>query len=180
MTPCKVEITGVAGSLQIYGCGTALFLVDDEAGRPVILRVHNCLYGQGQFNLLSVRANTIRLTLIWILPLFSFRMGRRSDRFECHSFWRMVCLHFRGPLFPWIIVVFRRSGKLTSLREGFFIQATIPRCVAGILRSLFRPMRRGDSWSLKIAITIIICSLIAGISWPRRRFHSPDVSTIPL
>jgi hypothetical protein len=54
MTPCKVEITGVAGSLQIYGCGTALFLVDDEAGQPLLLRVHNCLYGQGQFNLLSV------------------------------------------------------------------------------------------------------------------------------
>ncbi len=54
MIPCKVEITGVAGSLQIYGCGTALFLVDDEAGQPLLLRVHNCLYGEGQFNLLSV------------------------------------------------------------------------------------------------------------------------------
>ena len=44
----------MAGSLQIYGCGTALFLVEDEAGQPFVLRVHNCLYGQGQFNLLSV------------------------------------------------------------------------------------------------------------------------------
>jgi hypothetical protein len=44
----------VAGSLQIYGCGTALFLVEDDAGQSVILRVYNCLYGQGQFNLLSV------------------------------------------------------------------------------------------------------------------------------
>jgi hypothetical protein len=54
MTPCKVEIEGVAGSLQIYGCGTALFLVNDALDQPFILRVHNCLYGQGQFNLLSV------------------------------------------------------------------------------------------------------------------------------
>ncbi len=54
MTPCKVKIAGVAGSLQIYGCGTALFLVHDALDQPFILRVHNCLYGQGQFNLLSV------------------------------------------------------------------------------------------------------------------------------
>ena len=54
MTPCKVEIAGISGSLQIYGCGTALFLVEDTFGASFILRVHNCLYGQGQFNLLSV------------------------------------------------------------------------------------------------------------------------------
>ncbi len=54
LTPCKVEITGVAGSLQIYGCGTALFLVEDVSGQPFLLKVHNCLYGHGQFNLLSV------------------------------------------------------------------------------------------------------------------------------
>jgi hypothetical protein len=54
MLPCQVEITGIAGALQIYGCGTALFLADDSDGRSVILRVHNCLYGQGKFNLLSV------------------------------------------------------------------------------------------------------------------------------
>jgi hypothetical protein len=61
MLPCQVEITGIAveitgiaGALQIYGCGTALFLADDSDGRLVLLRVHNCLYGQGQFNLLSV------------------------------------------------------------------------------------------------------------------------------
>ena len=54
MVPCEIEITGVAGSLQVYGCGTALFLVDDDSGQPFLLRIHNCLYGQGQFNLLSV------------------------------------------------------------------------------------------------------------------------------
>ena len=54
MIPCEIEITGVAGSLQVYGCGTALFVVDDDSGKPFILRISNCLYGQGQFNLLSV------------------------------------------------------------------------------------------------------------------------------
>ncbi len=54
LTPCKVEITGVAGSLQIYGCGTALFLVEDVSGQSFLLQVHNCLCGHGQFNLLSV------------------------------------------------------------------------------------------------------------------------------
>jgi hypothetical protein len=54
LTPCKIEITGVSGSLQIYGCGTALFLVEDVSGQSVLLQVHNCLYGHGQFNLLSV------------------------------------------------------------------------------------------------------------------------------
>ena len=54
MIPCEIEITGVAGSLQVYGCGTALFLVNDDSGQPFLLRISNCLYGQGQFNLLSV------------------------------------------------------------------------------------------------------------------------------
>ena len=54
LTPCKIEITGVSGSLQIYGCGTALFLVEGVSGQSVLLQVHNCLYGHGQFNLLSV------------------------------------------------------------------------------------------------------------------------------
>jgi hypothetical protein len=54
MVPCQVEITGIAGALQIYGRGTALFLYDDGSGHPALLRVHNCLYGHGGFNLLSV------------------------------------------------------------------------------------------------------------------------------
>ncbi len=49
-----VEITGIAGALQIYGCGTAMFLAQDLSGRSFALRVHNCLFGGGQFNLLSV------------------------------------------------------------------------------------------------------------------------------
>jgi hypothetical protein len=54
MLPCQVEITGIAGALQIYGCGTALFLSDDGLGNLAILRVNNCLYGHCQFSLLSV------------------------------------------------------------------------------------------------------------------------------
>jgi hypothetical protein len=54
MTPCMVEITGIAGALQIYGWGTALFLAQDISGRSFVLRVHNCLFGRGEFNLLSV------------------------------------------------------------------------------------------------------------------------------
>ncbi len=69
MMPCRVEITGIAGALQIYGCGTALFLSDDGSGHPVVLRVHNCLYGHGHFNLLSVlqicqrKGNAVDFTL---------------------------------------------------------------------------------------------------------------------
>jgi hypothetical protein len=82
MTPCKVEIEGVAGSLQIYGCGTALFLVHDALDQPFILRVHNCLYGHGQFNLLSVSQvcqnahNSVDFTLHAPMLLFNIR-GRQ-------------------------------------------------------------------------------------------------------
>jgi hypothetical protein len=54
MSPCEIEITGVAGSLQIFGIGTALFVATDDRDREVILRIHNCLFSQGEFNLLSV------------------------------------------------------------------------------------------------------------------------------
>ena len=70
MTPCMIEITGIAGALQIYGCGTALFLATDASGRSFILRVHNCLFGQGEFNLLSVSqlcqqdGNSVNLSLV--------------------------------------------------------------------------------------------------------------------
>ncbi len=105
MLPCQVEITGIAGALQIYGCGTALFLADDSNGRSVILRVHNCLYGQGQFNLLSVSqmcqmdGNLVDFTLaspaLVIHPLcqwaqavnsLAFGFGRRSLRDFGYSF----------------------------------------------------------------------------------------------
>jgi hypothetical protein len=54
MCPCEVEITGVAGSLQIYGCETALFLAIDDGGNSIVLRVHNCLFSYGEFSLISV------------------------------------------------------------------------------------------------------------------------------
>ena len=54
MSPCQIEITGVSGSLQIYGIGTALFIGEDFDGHQLALRVHNCLFSQGEFNLLSV------------------------------------------------------------------------------------------------------------------------------
>ncbi len=54
MSPCALEITGISGSLQIYGVGTALFLGEDSIGNPVVVRIHNSLCGQGEFNLISV------------------------------------------------------------------------------------------------------------------------------
>ena len=81
LTPCQVEITGVAGSLQIYGSGTALFLVEDVSGQPFLLQVHNCLYGHGQFNLLSVSqfcqnpSNSVDLNLDSPSLLFGRKKG---------------------------------------------------------------------------------------------------------
>jgi hypothetical protein len=54
MTPCRIEITGVSGLLEVFGCGTALFIVTDSYDNQVILRVNNCLFSYGEFNLLSV------------------------------------------------------------------------------------------------------------------------------
>jgi hypothetical protein len=79
MVPCEIEITGVGGSLQVYGCGTALFLADDESGQPFLLQIHNCLYGQGHFNLLSVSQlcqnsnNSVDFTLDSPVLVFSSR-----------------------------------------------------------------------------------------------------------
>jgi hypothetical protein len=84
MTPCKVEITGVAGSLQIYGCGTALFLVKDASRKPFILQIHNCLFGYGEFNLLSVSqmsqiaSNTVDFNLH--SPALIFSSEKRTIR----------------------------------------------------------------------------------------------------
>jgi hypothetical protein len=49
-----VQITGVAGSLPIYGSGTASFVTQDHAGRSIIVMIPNCLFGRCAFNLLSV------------------------------------------------------------------------------------------------------------------------------
>ncbi len=86
MTPCKVEITGVAGSLQIYGSGTALFLVVDATSQPFLLQIHNCLYGHGEFNLLSVSqmsqiaSNTVDLSLHSPALIFSPGFKKRQIR----------------------------------------------------------------------------------------------------
>jgi hypothetical protein len=69
MTPCRIEITGISGSLQVYGCGTALFLATTSNDDRVILRIHNCLFSYGEFNLISVSrlnqvpGNSVELTL---------------------------------------------------------------------------------------------------------------------
>jgi hypothetical protein len=54
LQPCRVQITGVAGSLPIYGSGTASFVTQDHAGRSIIVMIPNCLFGRCAFNLLSV------------------------------------------------------------------------------------------------------------------------------
>ena len=54
LQPCRIEVTGVSGSLPIYGCGTANFVALDHNGKPLIIRIPNCLYGRCEFNLLSV------------------------------------------------------------------------------------------------------------------------------
>jgi hypothetical protein len=39
MSPCEIEMPGEAGSLQIYGIGTALFIAIDDRGSEVVVRV---------------------------------------------------------------------------------------------------------------------------------------------
>jgi hypothetical protein len=69
LEPCHIEVVGVAGNLSIHGIGTALFSVVLRGGEEVILRIHNCLYSFGEFNLLSVsqmqtiQHNTLELSL---------------------------------------------------------------------------------------------------------------------
>ncbi len=70
LEPCTLEVVGVAGSLPIFGRGTAVFVLtlpDDDA---VLVRIYNCLYSFGEFNLLSVsqmqtiKSNTLDLSLV--------------------------------------------------------------------------------------------------------------------
>ena len=37
LRPCRVEVTGVAGSLPIFGCETASFVVHDHDDRALIM-----------------------------------------------------------------------------------------------------------------------------------------------
>jgi hypothetical protein len=70
LEPCHIEVIGVAGSLPIFGIGTAIFALSMQGGGEVLLRVHNCLYSFGEFNLLSVSQmqtlpkNSLELSLL--------------------------------------------------------------------------------------------------------------------
>ena len=86
MSPCEIEITGVAGSLQIYGIGTALFVATDDQDHEVILRVNNCLFSHWKFNLISVSKlcgkpeNSVNLSID--SPALSLMSsGQKSRRF---------------------------------------------------------------------------------------------------
>ncbi len=67
---CRIEVTGVSGSLPIFGWGTANFVAIDRNGGSLILVIPNCLYGQCEFNLLSVsqvhqvRGNHVDFSLV--------------------------------------------------------------------------------------------------------------------
>ncbi len=55
LRPCAIEVAGVAGSLPVFGVGSAVFAVHTVTGRTVVALIHNCLLCQGSpFNLLSV------------------------------------------------------------------------------------------------------------------------------
>ena len=91
MSPCEIEISGVAGCLQIYGIGPALFIALDENGQEVVIRIHNCLFSQGEFNLISVSQlcgkpeNSVDLSLDFpALHLMS--SGQRSRRIQIPLF----------------------------------------------------------------------------------------------
>ena len=53
MQACHLQVVGVAGRLNIYGQGTAVFLISLD-GQESLLRIHNCLHSYGEFNLISV------------------------------------------------------------------------------------------------------------------------------
>jgi hypothetical protein len=68
LEPCNLEVVGVAGRLSIFGRGTAVFALSFH-DTEILIRVHNCLYSFGEFNLLSVsqmqtiKGNTLNLSL---------------------------------------------------------------------------------------------------------------------
>jgi hypothetical protein len=69
LEPCTLEVVGVAGSLPIFGRGTAIFVLTLKGGEEILVRIHNCLYSFGEFNLISVsqmqtiKRNTLNLSL---------------------------------------------------------------------------------------------------------------------
>ncbi len=70
LEPCTLEVVGVAGSLPIFGRGTAVFVLTLPDGDAILVRIHNCLYSFGEFNLLSVsqmqtiKSNTLDISLV--------------------------------------------------------------------------------------------------------------------
>ncbi len=68
LEPCHIEVIGVAGSLTIFGIGTAVFALTLEGGKEILIRIHNCLYSFGEFNLLSV--SQMQTILSSVLDLF--------------------------------------------------------------------------------------------------------------
>jgi hypothetical protein len=69
LEPCQIEVVGIAGTLPIFGIGTAVFALTLKGGHEILIRIHNCRYSFGEFNLLSVsqmstiRSNTLDLSL---------------------------------------------------------------------------------------------------------------------
>jgi hypothetical protein len=69
LEPCALEVVGVAGSLPIFGRGTAIFGLKLKGREEILVRIHNCLYSFGEFNLISVsqmqtiESNTLELSL---------------------------------------------------------------------------------------------------------------------
>ncbi len=65
LEPCHIEVVGIAGSLPIFGIGTAVFALTLKGGTEILVRIHNCLYSFGEFSLLSVsQMRTIRRNLL--------------------------------------------------------------------------------------------------------------------
>ena len=67
LQPCRVEVTEVSGSLPIFGWGTANFVATDHDGNFLVIVIPNCLYGQCEFNLLSVSQVHKFVGTTWIL-----------------------------------------------------------------------------------------------------------------
>jgi hypothetical protein len=78
LEPCQIEVVGVVGSLPIFGIGTALFALSMQGGEEVLLRVHNCLYSFGEFNLLSV-------SQMQTLPRNSLELSIRSPNLRLYA-----------------------------------------------------------------------------------------------
>jgi hypothetical protein len=86
MEPCHMQVIGVAGMLSIHGHGTAVFLVSVD-GCEALLRIHNCLFSFGEFNLISisqlnsVSGNSIDFSLQTPFVRFSQSSQPRDEEF---------------------------------------------------------------------------------------------------